>query len=215
MKYKYIIFDFDGVIANSNEIRFNGFEKLFSDYKQIEIGKLIDYSLKNGGTSRYKRIRYFYEEILKESITDIEINNLAEKYSKIVKKDVINADYVEGALEFIESKSKDYVLSIVSGSDQEELRDICSEKEIRKYFFEILGSPIDKEINLKDLIEKNKWNPKECIYIGDAITDYNAAKYANIDFIASDSGTTNWNELNIPFIKNLTELNLKLTKELG
>ena len=29
MKYQYILFDFDGVLVESNEIRFNGFRKLF------------------------------------------------------------------------------------------------------------------------------------------------------------------------------------------
>ena len=29
MKYQYILFDFGGVLVESNEIRFNGFRKLF------------------------------------------------------------------------------------------------------------------------------------------------------------------------------------------
>ena len=41
MKYRHIIFDFDGVLVESNEIRFNGFRKPFKDYPQGEVEKLV------------------------------------------------------------------------------------------------------------------------------------------------------------------------------
>ena len=41
MKYKHIIFDFDGVLVESNEIRFNGFRKLFKDYPRSQVEQLV------------------------------------------------------------------------------------------------------------------------------------------------------------------------------
>ena len=44
MTYQYIIFDFDGVLVESNEIRFNGFRKLFKDYPQEQVEQLVEYA---------------------------------------------------------------------------------------------------------------------------------------------------------------------------
>ena len=52
MKYQYIIFDFDGVLVESNEIRFNGFRKLFREYPKGQVEQLVNYSKANGGVSR-------------------------------------------------------------------------------------------------------------------------------------------------------------------
>jgi beta-phosphoglucomutase-like phosphatase (HAD superfamily) len=59
VKYQHIIFDFDGVLAESNEIRFNGFRKLFKDYPQYQVDQLVEYAKANGGVSRYKKIDFF------------------------------------------------------------------------------------------------------------------------------------------------------------
>ena len=60
-----ILWDFDGVILDSMKIRDWGFKEIFKSFKKRDIDKLIDYHNLNGGLSRYVKIRYFYEEILK------------------------------------------------------------------------------------------------------------------------------------------------------
>jgi beta-phosphoglucomutase-like phosphatase (HAD superfamily) len=88
VKYQHIIFDFDGVLAESNEIRFNGFRKLFKDYPQDQVELLVQYAKANGGVSRYKKIEFFFNLIRKESISSKSVNHWANKFSELVTQDI-------------------------------------------------------------------------------------------------------------------------------
>ena len=52
-KIKIILFDFDGVILNSNKVRECGFRKIFEDFDENKVNKLIEFHRKNGGLSRF------------------------------------------------------------------------------------------------------------------------------------------------------------------
>ena len=49
MQFKNLIFDFDGVLVESNDIRIEGFRRLFQDYPENEVSQLMPYVEKNGG----------------------------------------------------------------------------------------------------------------------------------------------------------------------
>ena len=84
MKYQHIIFDFDGALAESNEIRFNGFRKLFKDYPQEQVEQLVEYAKANGGVSRYKKIEFFFNTIRKEPVSSKSVNHWANQFSELV-----------------------------------------------------------------------------------------------------------------------------------
>lgn len=193
--YRYIIFDFDGVVAETNQVRIDGFQTLFSSYPTHFLDDLLAFVRLNGGMSRYLKIRYFFEKILQRQIGEAEIGELAGQYSDIVKDKVINAVSVKGALLLIESCLKKHHLAIISGSDQEELREVCEARGIAKYFDLILGSPTTKEDNFRLLFHSFDCGPSDCIYIGDSIGDYRAANNVAVDFIARRSGIEDWGEL--------------------
>ena len=93
MKYQHIIFDFDGVLAESNEIRFNGFRKLFKDYPQEQVEKLVTYAEANGGVSRYKKIAYFFSEIRQEPISN-ELVNLNNAFFYQFKSLIVSEEWL-------------------------------------------------------------------------------------------------------------------------
>ena len=204
-KWRYIIFDFDGVLVDSNEIRYTGFEVLFKDYPKQQVMELVKYARENGGESRYKKIRLFFEKIRGELIDNKEVMRLAQCYSDIVAKQVEKAETILGSVEFLEKYSRIYKFSIVSGSDQEELRQICKSRSISKYFCKILGSPVEKAENIKQLIARDGLKASECLYIGDSINDYDAALANEIDFLGRDSGAMDWKK-KVPWITDLSEL---------
>jgi phosphoglycolate phosphatase-like HAD superfamily hydrolase len=207
MKYKHLIFDFDGVLAETNEMRFTGFTQLFQDYPQDKLDCFINYVRQNGGLSRYEKIRYFFAGILGEPLATPAIKEWATKYSRIVKQSIIEAKPVPGSLEFLENFGKLFDLTIVSGSDQEELRAVCQARGMAHYFAEILGSPPEKEINLNRLLTSRGWEKGACIYIGDSINDYEAACNLGIDFVGRDSGLIDWQSIEgVAVIKDLWEL---------
>ncbi len=193
-KYRHIIFDFDGVLADTNPIRIDGFRKLFSEYPDDQVDEIVAFALANGGLSRYKKIEYFFSVLRNERVSDQEVNTWALKYSDIVKLDVIDADEIEGSVEFLKRYNDQHDFAIVSGSDQNELRDVCIQRKIGKYFDLILGSPVSKEENILKLLSKMSWKKEDCVFIGDAINDFNAAKETGLYFVGRNSGLTDWNE---------------------
>ena len=68
--FKVILWDFDGVLMNSNSVRDLGFEKVLAGYPVEEVKSLMKYHQANGGLSRYVKFRYFFEEIRKENVSD-------------------------------------------------------------------------------------------------------------------------------------------------
>ena len=157
MKFQHILFDFDGVLAESNEIRFNGFRKLFKDYPRTQVEQLVEYAKANGGVSRYKKIEFFFNTIRKEPVSSKSVNHWANQFSELVTKDILEARPVEGSLEFLEKYFNQFDFAIVSGSDQRELREVCKRRGIDSFFKIILGSPTEKQDNIAALLSDFKW----------------------------------------------------------
>lgn len=211
LKYKHIIFDFDGVLAETNDIRIQGFVALFGAFPQEQVRMLIEFISSNAGLSRYKKIEYFFKVIRRESISTNEIMKWAAKYSDLVKAAVIAAKPVEGSLTFLESYASEFDFAIISSSDQEEVRSICRHRAIDHYFTVILGSPTDKQINIENMVSIRKWSKKLCLYVGDTINDYRTAQASGIDFIGRESGVTDWKLMGtVVFINNLHQLHKTL-----
>jgi phosphoglycolate phosphatase-like HAD superfamily hydrolase len=182
-KYKVIFWDFDGVIMDSNVVRDLGFEKVLAHFPKDSVSELMNFHHENGGLSRYVKFRYFYEVILKQEVADEQIKELANSFSIIMKSLLVNQNLlIQDSLNFIKLNCKKYEMHIVSGSDQNELRYLCSELQLSQFFKSIHGSPIAKNILVKSVLEKNNYLLNECVLIGDSKNDYEAAVMNGIDF---------------------------------
>ncbi|PWG81062.1 HAD family hydrolase [Pararcticibacter amylolyticus] len=185
MSIKNILFDFDGVILDSNGVRERGFEMLFAGYSAGQLDTILRYHRNNGGLSRYHKIRYFYEEVLQKEISEEEVNQLAEKFSVLMKKELVNrALIIEDAVAFIRDNYRNYEMHIVSGSDGNELRYLCAELGLAGYFKTIQGSPVPKITLVGEILDQYHYQKEETVLIGDSINDYDAAKANGIGFLA-------------------------------
>ena len=183
IKEPIIIWDFDGVIMDSNAIRNNGFEEVLKEYPKEEVSRLMDFHNTNGGLSRYVKFRYFFEEVRNETISEEQVLFWANKFSEIMlqrlgeKKLLIQETY-----QYILENHLNKKMHIVSASDQTELRLICEKVNINKLFKSIHGSPTTKILNVSKLLEENNYNNTDVVLIGDSINDYQAAEKNNISF---------------------------------
>ena len=178
-----ILFDFDGVLCECMDVKTEAFAELFRLYGEDIEKKVVKHHIENGGISRYKKIRYYYEEFLKKQISEEEVNKIAEVFSKLVVKKVIESELVKGTKEFLEKYYKKIDLYIVSGTPQEELEYIVDKKNMRKYFKGVYGSPITKPEHFNRLISENSYDIKKTIYIGDSLSDMKNAQEAKIPFL--------------------------------
>ena len=180
---KNILWDFDGVIIDSLAIRDYGFREIFKEFDKQSVDKLIQYHNYNGGLSRFHKIEYFFNEILKQNITQDEILQYANKFTTIMRQSLSDKKYlINDTVNFIKNNYKKYNFHIVSGSEHNELNFLCQKLDLSQYFISINGSPTPKNQLIKNLLESYNYNINQTILIGDSINDYEAASVNKIDF---------------------------------
>jgi len=180
---KNILWDFDGVILESMPIRDYGFRKIFENYPKEIVEEFIKYHRINGGLSRFHKIKYFYNTLLNNKISEVKIQDYADNFSLIMKEQLINKKYlIQDSVDFIKENHKNYNFHIVSGSEHYELNYLCEKLDLSEYFLNINGSPTPKNDLVKNLLEKEKYKKEATILIGDSINDFEAANVNNISF---------------------------------
>ena len=180
---KVIFWDFDGVILDSNEIRETGFREILKDYDIGLVDKLIQYHRLNGGKSRYVKLRFFFEEIVKRKTSNQEIVELANEFSDIMLSLLKNKELlIPDTVEFIRENYKRFTFHIVSGSDGKELSKLCDYLGISNFFHQIEGSPTPKIELVRRIISDFGHLIDECVLIGDSINDHEAAGANGIEF---------------------------------
>ena len=178
-----ILWDFDGVITDSLAIRDYGFREIFCSFDNEDIKKLIKYHNLNGGLSRFHKINYFFNTILKQEISKNEIWQYADKFTQIMRQSLSDKKYlINDTVNFIKNNYKKYNFHIVSGSEHNELNFLCQKLDLSQYFISINGSPTPKNQLIKNLLESYNYNINQTILIGDSINDYEAASVNKIDF---------------------------------
>lgn len=205
---KNILFDFDGVLAESVNVKTEAFRKLYLPYGKEIADRVVDHHLKNGGVSRFEKIRLYHESWLNIKLTEPLLNELLHKFSDLVLESVVNASEVFGATEFLESHKDEYQRWIITGTPTEEMKIIAQRRKMTDYFVDIFGSPMGKIAWTSFIIDKWKIKPEETVFIGDATSDYEAAKHNGTHFVlrTHDENKHIFNDYSGFKINDLTEL---------
>lgn len=180
---KGLIFDFDGVIAESIHIKSEAFKNLYIKYGDDMAERVVEHHENNGGMSRFKKIKYYHEVFLKEKISEQKIIDLSNQFSSYVVQKVIESSYIPGVLDYIKKSYNKYKLFISTGTPTEEIKEILIGKNIYNYFTDIFGSPTNKIEHINEILLSHSFKSKELIFYGDSFTDYDAAIKSNIEFI--------------------------------
>lgn len=181
--FKIILFDFDGVLAESANVKTEAFAKLFESFGEDIVRKVVKHHVENGGISRYKKMQYYYSEYLNKPLSEEKLDEIAKKFSEIVVEKVIDAPWVYGVKEFIEKKYKNIDFYVISGTPQKELELIVKKRHMEKYFKGVYGTPETKPDIAKRIIAESRCDPDKVLYIGDSLSDYRDAQEAKIPFL--------------------------------
>lgn len=179
-----LIFDFDGVIADSNNVKTDAFVKLFGDYPPDIKEAIRKFHLQNGGMSRFDKFRYIYANFLKENLPEERFNKLCEDFNRLVIDGVVNAPMIYGVEDFLKMNKTKYDMHIVSGTPDCEIKEIVKRRKLDKYFLNIYGSPETKKDLIIKVLSRNNYRKEEVIFLGDSINDYEGAKEAGVRFVA-------------------------------
>lgn len=203
MNWMAVFFDFDGVILDSVHVKTKAFAKMFEKYGAKVKADVVKYHLDNGGVFRMDKFKYFYKHFLKEELSEKSLNQLCFEFSGLVVEKVVASEFILGALESLNVvKEKGIPAFVVSGTPQDEMELIALRKGLADYFIEIHGSPRKKDDIVRDILERKSYNPSKCLFIGDSMSDYDAALANNMQFlgiVASDNESSTF-----PFGTNIS-----------
>ena len=186
--YKTIVFDCDGVILNSNVVKTKAY---FRTAKSLgatdqEAQALVDYHVKLGGVSRYHKFDYYLREILKPPATKVAIKTLLDEFSRELEEVLMMSEVTSG-LDNLRAATPNANWLILSGGDQQEIRDLFAKRKLAHLFDGgLFGSPDNKdEVLAREKASGNIQMP--ALFVGDSKYDFEAADGAGLDFVfASD-----------------------------
>ena len=183
---KVIALDLDGTLLDSNHIKHNAFNEIFSEWPEHKDHIMSWHKTKNH-MNRNEKFRYFVEEVLNEKNNNNKIENLSFRFSQLTLSMIVKCRWIKGANKFLKKFKNLIPLYIVSATPQLELEKIIKLRRMSDYFMNIYGSPSKKETILKKIINIEKIQNNEILYIGDSLEDEITAKKLSIDYINIDS----------------------------
>lgn len=181
-KYKTIVFDCDGVILNSNNLKTLAFYNVALPYGEEKVRELVAYHIQHGGISRKNKFEFFLRGILGQKVTRTILNQLLDAYAREVQEGLLHCEVAAG-LDALREATPHMRWMVVSGGNQSELRDVFAQRKIDHLFDAgIYGSPENKENILAREIETGNI-VRPSLFVGDSRYDHEVAMRAELDFI--------------------------------
>lgn len=183
-KYKTIVFDCDGVILDSNVVKTDAYfrtaKNLGATDEQAQ--ELVDYHVKLGGISRYHKFDWYVREVLKQAATEKAIQMFLDEFSRELEEGLMHCTIADG-LQDLRKATADAKWMILSGGDQQEIRDLFAKRKLADLFDGgLFGSPDNKDTVLAR--EKANGNLQfPALFIGDSKYDHESSTGAGLDFI--------------------------------
>jgi len=179
---KACIFDFDGVIKDSVEVKSEAFYQLFLPFGEAVANRVREHHEQNGGMSRFDKLP-LYLEWSGQRGDEEEVGAFLGQFSKLVMQRVIASPWVCGIQNYLSSNNGKQLLFLVSATPQAEMEEILDSLDIFHFFSYIVGAPTTKEVAIKNIVDRYDLHPKDVVMIGDASNDYEAAQANGIHFV--------------------------------
>lgn len=208
---RVIVFDFDGVLVDSNQVKIDAFVTVLPE-TEPQLRKLMK-EMYDPGETRYE----MFEAVLKKSgkseneIPDL-IKKYSEQYNKIVQEHITRRGLAQEVLETLRGLQKsECILYLFSNTPLEALRETVNRLGILGLFKSVLGRPRSKKENLRAVIEKERVAPVLVVVVGDGESDRQAASELGCFFIGLRNSHNGWTEVEkFPTINSIHELIKKI-----
>jgi len=182
-RFDAIVFDFDGVLVESVDVKTRAFVELYRPYGEAVTEAVAAYQLEHGGVSRHEKFRHFHRALLRQSLSEEEELRLAARFSALVEDAVVAAPWVAGAREFVEAHCRRMPLHVASATPNEELLRIVDRRGMSACFRHVEGAPRPKGAILRRIMTAGGHRPERVLMVGDASTDYEGARDAGAAFL--------------------------------
>ena len=175
-RYKTWVFDCDGVLLQSNDIKSNAFYQVALQFGEKPAKTFLEYHKNAGGLTRFRKFEYLQSQILELAPSQDQRDEWIKNYADRCYADLVACESVPGARNFVEALNprKTYV---VSGGEQTQLREVLRKQEFDQFDGIFCSHKSKSEILASLDIEF------PAIYVGDAMYDYEVAIERGLDFM--------------------------------
>jgi len=171
-----LVFDFDGVIVESNQIKYDTFFNIWEGYS---VQNKVRESLLIGGDRR-QVISRVYNDLNMKLDLDYALDFFVDMYSRLVHEEVMKIGVSQEVIRFLDQDKR--IKFINSATPQVELRALCDDLGISEYFHGIFGAPRTKGDNFNIICKENKVKVEQLVFFGDMQSDKSVAKEVNVEF---------------------------------
>lgn len=179
---KTIFWDFDGVIKDSIEVKTQAFIKLFQPYGTGIAERVREHHEANGGMSRFDKLP-LYLRWAGEEPSQSRVSEFCDQFGEFVLQGVIESPWVPGVEAYLRTNPHQQTFVLVSATPQEELEQILRALDLTKCFAEVFGAPTRKKDAIRMTLAERRLEPHECLLIGDAQADLEAAEANQVPFL--------------------------------
>jgi phosphoglycolate phosphatase-like HAD superfamily hydrolase len=205
--YQAVIFDFDGVIVESEEIKTRAFVELYREHGPEVVAAIVEHHRANGGISRRKKIRWCHRTQLGIEPDELALDLLCHRFSGLVEDEVVACDWVAGAEQALRDLHKRFPLFVVSGTPHDELCRIFARRQLSAWFVEVWGSPREKSEIIEDILSRHHYERRRVLFVGDGAADLRAAQATGLRFLGRlADGRPSPFPVGTPAISDLTQL---------
>jgi phosphoglycolate phosphatase len=179
-----IVFDFDGTLIDSNQLKYDAYFELFpTDDRHARIIRAVISDI-------FEQSRYvILEEILrrlgvreKDSLKE-KVKELANRYNEIVMAGTKTCPEKAGAEEVLKKFAPAYGLYVSSTTPDANLKEIIQFRKWEGYFRDVFGWPNEKPETLRRIIALEKLRSDQVLVIGDGESDRKSAMENGCPFL--------------------------------
>ena len=181
-EYNTLFWDFDGVVKESVEVKAKAYIELFESFGEVISSRVRNHHERNGGMSRFEKIP-LYLEWSGQAPSEMLVGEYCSRFSMLVTDRVINAAWVPGVEEYLKCNLWRQRFILVSATPDEELQWILVQLGLLKCFSMIYGASVSKRDAIGYSINQFNLDPTECLMIGDAQSDFQAALANGVPFL--------------------------------
>jgi phosphoglycolate phosphatase-like HAD superfamily hydrolase len=179
---RLVFWDFDGVIKDSVAVKTEAFVQLFSPFGDEVSARVRMHHEANGGMSRFEKIPK-YLEWAGVPVTDLCVEEYCCRFSDIVLRRVVAAPWVAGVEHLLRDNPYRQEFVLVTATPQGEIEEILQAINLRECFTDVFGAPTRKGDAIRNGIVRRGMPPAQCLMIGDAVADMEAAAENEVPFL--------------------------------
>ncbi len=171
---KTVLFDFDGVLANTLEHAFRIHQLLNPQFLWDEFVKMSDGN--------------FHAEYKKKVATSNHVHpeNYPEEYNKQLSQMTLE----EQLAELVKHLAREYTLFVVSSTRSSYIREFLEKEQVIRCFSDILGADVheSKVVKIQSILHKEDIKPEQCVFITDTTGDIKEARVCGVTSIGVSWG---------------------------